>query len=77
MLKYILPLSFVLASCKSPPPLTELCIVGDSGLLCIDKRLPEGQQEYVKPFAESVNYIATNPDDYDAIQNWILRRCRK
>lgn len=56
-------------------PPRELCVVGDAGLVCFDPRLPVDKQSYVLPFPESVNYIATNPVDYDAGQEWVARNC--
>jgi hypothetical protein len=58
---------------KQPP--RELCILGDAGCLCFDPRLPVDQQSYVRPYPQCLNYIATNPVDYDAGQEWITRNC--
>jgi hypothetical protein len=79
-----LSLSVGLGSCAAfglggpkPPrqPPRELCILGDSGCICFDPRLPEGKQSYVLTYAECRNYVATNPADYDAGQEWISRQC--
>ncbi len=84
--------ALVLGSCKITPPRTELCILGDAGLLCRDERLPKDEQECVRrypgnidPLPEGfkeceggpINYIATNPDDYDLLQAWYIRNCRR
>lgn len=79
-----LSLSVGLGSCAAfglgkprPPrqPPREICILGDTGCVCFDPRLPEGQQSYVRPYPECRNYIATNPIDYDAGQEWVSRNC--
>lgn len=56
-------------------PPKELCIIGDAGCLCFDPRMPPEQGSYTRPFPECVNYIATNPMDYDAQQAWIAAQC--
>lgn len=56
-------------------PPREVCVIGDAGCLCFDPRLPVDQQSYRRTFAECVNYIATNPVDYDAGQEWVARNC--
>lgn len=56
-------------------PPRELCILGDSGCLCFDPRLPVDQQSYLRSFSDCRNYVATNPMDYDSQQEWISRNC--
>lgn len=58
---------------KQPP--RELCILGNSGCVCFDPRLPEEQQSYILPYEQCLNYVATNPVDYDTHQEWISRNC--
>jgi len=65
-------------SCGSnPPPNTELCLVGDSGVLCIDRRLPEGQQEYVVSFPNAVNMVCLSPDSYGALLEWAMTKGKR
>ena len=86
----IILLASAISACKNPPPPSELCIIGDAGLLCNDPRLKDGQlpadcpecdvvdgvaKTYLRPFAQSVNYIATNVSDYQRTQEWVIRRC--
>ncbi len=58
---------------KQPP--RELCILGDSGCVCFDPRLPADRQTYILPYEQCRNYVATNPVDYDAHQEWVSRNC--
>lgn len=76
-MRNIIIFALLVASCKSVPPRTEFCMVGDHNLLCIDKRMPQGQQEYERSFKSGVGYICSGPDDYALIQEWIIRRCSK
>jgi len=76
-------LSMGMSSCRKHNfPMVERCIIGDDACLCFDPRLPRRQQEYDIPLAECVNYIATNPGDYDRIRVWTeekieeLEQCR-
>jgi hypothetical protein len=69
--------SILLSGCRGSMPPIELCIVGDSGCICNDPRLPVGRQEYVISFSECRNYIATNPKDYQDTQEWVIQRCGK
>lgn len=81
---------FTVPSCafalgRKPPaldqPPAELCILGDSGCVCFDPRLPVGQQTYIRKYGapESsggcLNYQATNITDYNAKQDWIRQNC--
>ena len=63
---------WISSSCKSfPPPKVELCITSDDYIsACVDKRLPEGEQEYDRPY--EVNYICTNPADYNQLYNYCM-----
>jgi hypothetical protein len=86
-----LNIAVFVSGCKNPPPPSELCIVGQAGLLCSDPRLKNGQMPtncercepvegvenaYLRPFdPESLNYIATNVSDYQRTQEWVIRRC--
>lgn len=63
----------ILSSCKGRylPPKAELCAIGDGYFLqCNDPRLAEGRQDYDKPYAESINYLCTNPRDFEAFRNY-------
>lgn len=63
----------ILSSCKHyEPPKSEMCIIGDAGGVCYDVRKPEGSREYILPIEEMVNYIATNPDDWQTQNVWWL-----
>jgi hypothetical protein len=75
ILGLLLTLSLVATGCRSIPKV-ERCLIGDAGCVCIDSRKPEGQREYILPFSECRNYIATNPDDYFTLEEWMQRRCR-
>ena len=61
-----------ISSCESfPPPKTEVCITSsDYTSACVDKRLPEGEQEYDKEY--EMNNICTNPADYDLLYNYCM-----
>lgn len=71
--------SCALALGKKPPaleqPEAEVCVLGDSGCICFDPRLPVDQQSYVRSFQECKNYVATNVTDYNAKQDWIRANC--
>lgn len=62
----------ILGGCRSAPPVVEWCIIGDEGCICTDQRI--GKEPYVRPFPECVNYIATNPTDFQSIMEWGMRR---
>lgn len=67
-----------LSACgRFPPPNTELCLIGDSGVLCIDKRLPEDKQEYTVKFKDAVNMICLTPDSYGLLLEWGLKRGKR
>lgn len=62
-----------LSSCKAPhkPPTSEICISGDNyEFACADQRKPEGERSYLLPY--TVNYICTNPHDYEAQYNYCM-----
>ena len=63
---------WISSGCESfPPPQTEICITSDNYIsACVDKRLPEGEQEYDKEY--EVNIICTNPADYDLLYNYCM-----
>lgn len=76
------------AKCAIRPPMIELCINGDAGCICSDPRLepgdfPEGAtplpggREYLRPYKQCLNYIGTSPSDYDLLEQWSVRKCRK
>jgi hypothetical protein len=64
-----------LSGCLNRPE-AEICVLGDAGCICHDPRLPKEQQDYTRTFKECINYIATNPDDYQAGEEWVLRHCK-
>lgn len=67
----VLVISLILSSCEHyTPPISELCILGDDGGVCIDERLPKDEQEYFLAQPDMLNYVCTNPADYDAQFNW-------
>jgi hypothetical protein len=69
----ILFVVLTLLGCKGKylPPKTELCAIGDGYFLqCNDPRLLEDRQDYDKPYSESINYLCTNPRDYQAMRNY-------
>lgn len=68
---------FLSIGCHSLPPKVELCIIGNAGCICHDDRLPVGEQDYVRTFEQCVNYIATNPVDYQTMQEYFVRKCSK
>lgn len=81
VLKYYMSFSVCVAvllvnGCKSHPPLIEICIVTPEHLVCNDPRLPKDEQDYIRSFEESENYIATSPHDYQITQEWVVRKCR-
>lgn len=61
------------AGCQGIPKI-ERCLVGDAGLVCHDERKPKAQQDYIRSFPESLNYIATNPDDYFTLEEYCKRK---
>ena len=67
-----LAMLWISSGCESfPPPRTEICITSDNYTsACVDKRLPEGEQEYDKEY--EVNNICTNPADYDLLYNYCM-----
>lgn len=65
------------SKCSTKPPQIERCLIGDSGCICFDPRLPSGQREYTLSFKECLNYIATNPDDYMTAQEWCANNKKK
>lgn len=57
------------ASCVAHmPPVVELCVIGENGCICTDKRMPV--PTYGKSMKECLNYLATNPRDYAEIRRW-------
>lgn len=68
-------------------PEREVCILGDAGCICTDRRINVtppgavdlGQGVYLRKFAPGqgscINYIATNAADNDALSEWIGRNC--
>ncbi len=68
----------ILSSCTHyEPPKSELCIFGDQGGICVDDRLPEDRREYVLPFPDMINYICTNPSDWNEQKDWWLEKLEK
>lgn len=65
-----------LPACRTPP-LTEVCIVGDSGCVCSDPRRAEGEQEYVLSFEECRNFVARSPESEQILRRWALENCRR
>ena len=73
-----------LVSCKDkyPVPLVQLCLT-DSGYVsqCVDKRLPEGEQEYEQPY--EVNQVCSSIESYSIMAEYcmnlrsLLIRCEK
>jgi hypothetical protein len=63
---WLLASLITLTGCKDGP-IIETCIIGDTGLQCVDKRLPEAERSYTRTFEESLNYFATNPDDLEEL----------
>lgn len=63
---------FAASACKHKPPAHELCVIGDNTLLCDDPR--ESPMEYERTWDESVNYICTNPDDFENVRSWVDRK---
>lgn len=51
------------------------CMVGESGCVCFDPRLPVEEQHYTLSFEACRNYIAFDPSEYDTLQEWISRTC--
>ncbi len=62
----------VLSGCKTFP-VKPVCLVGDSGCVCHDARLPKPQQDYTLPFDKCLNYVCTDPDSYIDMRLWVLR----
>ena len=60
---------------KPVQPERAVCVIGDSGCICFDPRLPVDQQNYVKTFRECINYQAMEPQDYNNLQGWISLNC--
>lgn len=62
-------------------PAREVCVLGESGCLCFDARLDEDKRSYIRPYTKKftdggcLDFIATNPVDYDAGEEWIARNC--
>jgi len=57
----------ILVACDEPPEI-ERCVIGNAGLICVDTRVSE--EPYIISFDESINYIATNPEDYEELINY-------
>jgi hypothetical protein len=69
----ILFVVLMLSSCKGRylPPKAELCAIGDGYFLqCNDPRLVEGKQDYDREYQSSINYLCTNPRDFEAFRNY-------
>lgn len=64
---------FSASSCppEHKPPKVELCVIGSKNLICNDMRLSEGSQDYTRSFSNSINYLATNPQDFKTYRNWV------
>ena len=74
---------------RKPVPYTQperaSCMVGESGCVCFDPRLPECPGEitatvplcrnYVLSFEQCRNYIVYHPSEYDTLQEWISDTC--
>ena len=61
--------SFTACSAKYAPPKVENCIHNqDNSGECTDLRKPEGQQQYTND--NLVNYICTNPSDYEKMYSY-------
>lgn len=59
-----------------PPPAVEVCIVGESGCVCSDPRLPDGAQDYTLTFEQCRNFIARSPESEQTIRRWVVENCR-
>jgi hypothetical protein len=62
-----------LSACKGRylPPKAELCAIGDGYFLqCNDPRLGEDRQDYDRPYESSINYLCTNPRDFEGFRNY-------
>lgn len=61
--------SFTACSTKYAPPKIENCIHNNGNdAECADLRKPEAEQQYTN--SNLVNYICTNPDDYELLYNY-------
>jgi len=60
-----------LTSCNDPDqrPVGELCLIGNQGCVCNDPR--KTPPNYVISFDECLNFIATNPYDYQRLMDFI------
>lgn len=63
------------SSCRTMP-MTETCLIGDAGCLCIDPRLPDGEQEYTLTFEDCKNYVARSAESEIKIIEWMGEHCR-
>jgi hypothetical protein len=65
----LLGLLTVFGACENiKPPITEICILGDSGLICNDQRLEN--PDYILPFENAKNYECVSPDSYSILYKW-------
>lgn len=63
----------ILSSCRGRylPPKAELCAIGDGYFLqCNDPRLTEDRQDYDRTYESSINYLCTNPRDFELFRNY-------
>ena len=68
-------LSIASGSCRTMP-VTETCLIGDAGCLCIDPRRPDGEQEYTLTFDECRNYVARSAESEIKIIEWLEAHCK-
>lgn len=72
---FVACLSIVTASCRTLP-VTETCLIGDAGCLCVDPRRPDGEQEYTLTFEECKNYVARSIESEIQIAEWMEAHCK-
>ena len=73
----IISVGLLAASCQTlKGPKIAICIIGDGGCACHDQRLPEADRNYILPFEQCKNFIATPPDDFQTLQEFMVRRCK-
>lgn len=53
----------------------EVCAFNDDGSAeCYDPRLDQG---YTRTRAQTLNYVATNPNDFETLLQWRFKRCEQ
>lgn len=73
----LISMTFSLYGCDDDDrigPKTEFCLNGITSAVCTDPRINKGKP-YSRPMKDIVNYIATNPDDYETWKIWIIDNC--